>query len=256
MASRVSQLEAVEFGSEGGDMGGAATGQFTTKELNLIEFKNAERVQQTLVTGAERKALRWLAARMPAWVNSDHLTLLGFVAQFFVGVCYALSARDNRWLLVGTACLALNWFGDSLDGTLARYRNRQRPRYGFYVDHIIDSFGAVFLCGGLALSGYMTPMVAMVLLMAFLMLSIETYLATYCVGKFNLGHMLLGPTEIRIILGIGNLALLWKPHVHFLGTVYPLYDVGGVIASIGMFFMLVVSAIRHTVNLYREERLS
>lgn len=238
------------------DMGGGAVAQFSKKELTLLEFQNAQRVQNTLVTGAEKKVLQWLAARMPLWVNSDHLTLLGFVAQFGVGACYALAAYDNRWLMVGTVSLALNWFGDSLDGTLARFRNRQRPRYGFYVDHIIDSFGAVFLCGGLALSNYMSPMVAMVLLMAFLMLSIETYLATYCVGKFNLGHMLLGPTEIRLILGIGNLALLWKPHVHFLGSVYPLFDVGGVIASIGMFFMLVTAAIRHTVVLYREERLS
>lgn len=251
MASRANEIE-VPFN----DMGGGATGQFSSKELNLIEFKNAERVQLTLVTSAEKKALRWLAARMPAWVNSDHLTLLGFVAQFFVGVSYALAGFDSRFLLLANGFLVLNWFGDSLDGTLARFRNRQRPRYGFYVDHIIDSFGAVFLCVGLALSTYMTPMVAMTLLMAFLMLSIETYLATYCLGKFNLGHFLFGPTEIRIILGIGNVALLWKPHVHFLGTVYPLFDLGGVIASVGMFFMLVVSAIRHTVILYREERLS
>ena len=250
MASKPQEIE-VAFS----DMGGGATAQFSKKELTLLDFQNAERVQQTLVTGIERKVLRWLAAHMPAWVNSDHLTLLGLVAQFMVGVCYALAAYNNLWLIAATGSLALNWFGDSLDGTLARFRNRQRPRYGFYVDHIIDSFGAVFLCVGLALSTYMTPMVAMVLLMAFLMLSIETYLATYCLGKFNLGHFLFGPTEIRIILAIGNVALLWKPHVHFLGTIYPLFDIGGVIASIGMFFMLVTAAIRHTVVLYREERL-
>jgi archaetidylinositol phosphate synthase len=238
------------------DMGGGAMAQFTKKELNLIEFKNAERVQQTLVTGAEKKVLRWLAARMPAWVNSDHLTLLGLVAQLLVGVSYALAAYDNLWLFAATGFLALNWFGDSLDGTLARFRNQQRPRYGFYVDHVIDSFGAVFLCVGLAFSTYMTPMVAMVLLLAFLMLSIETYLATYCLGKFHMGHFFLGPTEIRLILGLGNIALLWKPHVHLLGTLYPLFDIGGVIASVGMFFMLVFTAIRHTVILYREERLS
>ncbi|MGZ4787067.1 MAG: CDP-alcohol phosphatidyltransferase family protein [Terriglobales bacterium] len=250
MASKASEIE-IPFN----DMGGGAMAQFSKKELTLLEFQNAQRVQQTLVTGAEKKALRWLAARMPAWVNSDHLTLLGFVAQFFVGVSYALAGSDNRWLLAATGFLALNWFGDSLDGTLARFRNRQRPRYGFYVDHIIDSFGAVFLCVGLGLSTYMTPLVAMILLMAFLMISIETYLATYCLGKFNLGHFLFGPTEIRIILAIGNVALLWKPHVHFLGTIYPLFDIGGVIASIGMFFMLVTAAIRHTVVLYQEERL-
>jgi archaetidylinositol phosphate synthase len=250
MASRPRDAE-VEFT----DMGGGTMAQFSKNELTLIEFKNAERIQQTLVTTAEKRLLRWLAARMPAWVKSDHLTLLGLIAQVLVGVSYALSGTDNRWLLAASGSLALNWFGDSLDGTLARYRNQQRPRYGFYVDHVIDSFGAVFLCVGLGLSTYMSPMVAMVLLIAFLMLSIETYLATYCLGKFNMGHFLFGPTEIRILLGIGNVALLWKPHVHFLGTVYPLFDIGGLIASIGMFFMLVVAAVRHTVTLYREERL-
>jgi phosphatidylglycerophosphate synthase len=256
MAARPQELDAQDLDISGGDMGDGATSQFSKKDLNRLEFRNAERVQQTLVTSAEKKALSWLAARMPAWVNSDHLTLLGFVAQFFVGVSYALAAYDNRFLLVGNGFLALNWFGDSLDGTLARFRNRQRPRYGFYVDHIIDSFGAVFLCGGLALSGYMTPLVAMVLLMAFLMLSIETYLATYTLGKFQLGHYFFGPTEIRIVLAIGNIALLWKPQVHFLKGVYPLFDIGGLIASIGMFVMLVISTVRHTATLYREERLS
>jgi phosphatidylglycerophosphate synthase len=251
MASKASEIE-----MNYGDMGGGAMAQFTKRELNLIEFKNAERVQKTLVTGVEKKVLLWLARRMPPWTNSDHLTMVGLVAQLLVGVSYALAAYDNRWLFGAIGFLALNWFGDSLDGTLARVRNRQRPRYGFYVDHIIDSFGAVFLCGGLALSTYMTPMVAMILLTAFLLLSIETYLATYCLGKFNLGHFLLGPTEIRLILGIGTIALLWKPHVHLLGTLYPLFDIGGLIASAGMFFMLVVAAIRHTITLYREERLS
>ncbi|HWR16638.1 MAG TPA: CDP-alcohol phosphatidyltransferase family protein [Terriglobales bacterium] len=237
------------------DMGGAALEQFSERERQQMEFTNATRVQKTIVTGTEKKVLLWLAKRMPQWVNSDHLTLLGFVAQFLVGVSYALAPRNPRWLIAATVFLAINWFGDSLDGTLARVRDRQRPRYGFYVDHVIDSFGAVFLCVGLALSGYMTPMVAIILLVAFLMLSIETYLATYCLGRFNLGHFFLGPTEIRLILGIGNVALLYKPHVHFIGVLYPLFDLGGVIASIGMFLVLVVSAIRHTMVLYREERL-
>jgi phosphatidylglycerophosphate synthase len=237
------------------DMGGAALEQFSNQERKQLKFQNAVRMQQTFVTAAEKKVLHWLASRMPVRVNSDHLTALGFVAQFLVGVSYALSGWNPGWLWAATVFLAVNWFGDSLDGTIARYRNRQRPRYGFYVDHIIDSFGAVFLCGGLALSGYMTPMVAMLLLMAFLMLSIEVYLATYCLGQFKLGHFLFGPTEIRLILVAGNVALLYRPHVHFFGGLYPLFDLGGVIAAIGMLFMLVVSAIRHTVVLYREERL-
>lgn len=237
------------------DMGGAALEQVTEREKRRLEFRNAERVQQTLITPVEKRVLRWLAGRMPTWVNSDHLTAIGFAAQFMVGVSYAFSGWNKQWLWAATAFLALNWFGDSLDGTLARLRNRQRPRYGFYVDHMIDSFGAAFLCGGLALSGLMSPLVAMALLVSFLMLSIEVYLAAYCIGHFKLGHFLFGPTELRLILGIGNVALLYHPHVHCFGVAYPLFDLGGAIAATGMFLMLVVSGTKHTLVLYREERL-
>ncbi len=251
MASRAQDYEYIPYS----DMGGGALGQFTEREKKKVEFKNAARVQGTLVTWAEKKALNWLATRMPMWVNSDHLTLLGFGAQFMVGLSYVLARNNKGWLWAATAFLALNWFGDSLDGTLARYRNRQRPRYGFYVDHVIDTFGSIFLCSGLALSGFMSPIPAMILLAAFLALSIEVYLATYCLSQFKLGHFGLGPTEIRIVLAIGNVALLTHARVHFFGAEYLLLDIGGVIAAAGMFFMLVVSAIRHTVVLYREERL-
>lgn len=250
MASKITDYE-LPFD----DMGGGALEQFTINERQRMEFRNAERVQQTVVTSMEKRVLKWMAARMPWWVNSDHLTALGFAAQLMVGVSYALSGGNKNWLWVATFFLAVNWFGDSLDGTLARFRNQQRPRYGFYVDHLIDSFGAMFLCGGLALSGFMSPMVALILLVAFLGLSIEVYLATYCLSRFQLGHFLLGPTEIRLILGIGNVALLRHAHVHFLGAEYLLFDLGGVTAAVGMIVMLIASGIRHTVVLYREERL-
>ncbi len=116
-------------------------------------------------------------------------------------------------LLLGIVFLALNWLGDSLDGTLARVRNCQRPRYGFYVDHIADTFAAFFLMGGLALSGYIHPAIAFGLLIAFLMLSIEAYLATYTLGQFQLSYWKFGPTEIRLLLAAGNLALLRWPTV-------------------------------------------
>ena len=128
----------------------------------------------------------------------------------------------NRYALLGViACLALNWLGDSLDGTLARVRQRQRPRYGFYVDHMVDSFGALALMGGLALSGYMHPWIAIGLLIAFLMLSIQSYLATHALGEFRISFWRFGPTELRILLAVGNLALFWKPVVHLFGGLYP-----------------------------------
>jgi archaetidylinositol phosphate synthase len=218
-------------------------------------FIPATRLQQSFVAAAEKKTLLWLAQRTPNWINSDHLTILGFAAQCLAGISYAL-ARWNRFLLLlGIFFLALNWLGDSLDGTLARVRNCQRPRYGFYVDHVVDTFAAFFLMGGLALSGYIHPAIAFGLLIAFLMLSIEAYLATYTLGQFQLSYWKFGPTEIRLLLAAGNLALLRWPTAKLLGTQFRLLDVGGVIGISGMALMLTFSAIQHTRTLYREEKI-
>src|SRR5215510_11503507 len=122
-------------------------------ELASMKFKDARRVHTSFSAEVERRVLVWLADRMPAWVNSDHLTALGLISMAGAGLAYWAS-RWSKWMLVGAiACLALNWLGDSLDGTLARVRQCQRPRYGFYVDHITDTVAAFFLMGGLALSG-------------------------------------------------------------------------------------------------------
>jgi archaetidylinositol phosphate synthase len=220
-----------------------------------ISFAPAQRIQQSFVAAAEKKALLWLAAHTPAWINSDHLTLLGFAGNLAAGICYALASWEPLMLLGAVACLAINWLGDSLDGTLARVRNRQRPRYGFYVDHVMDTFSAFFLMGGLALSGYVHPAIAMGMLVAFLMFSAEVYLASYTLKTFRLSYAKFGPTEIRILLAIGSVALLFRPVTHIFGRPLLLFDVGGVIAIIGMASILVVSAIRHTAQLYREEKL-
>ena len=194
-----------------------------------------------------------MAERMPAWVNSDHLTGLGFAAQIATGVCYALAARDRRMLLVAIVCLAVNWFGDSLDGTLARVRQQQRPRYGFYVDHMADSIGALAMMGGLALSGYMHPVIAIGLLIAFLLLSIQSYLATYTLGEFHLSFWHFGPTELRILLAVGNLASFrWASVMH---GHHRWFDIGGAIGLAVMVAMLIVVTLKNTARLYREERI-
>src|SRR6476660_7450840 len=126
-----------------------------TEARRIQRFENATRIHNGLTSLLEKRALVWMAERTPRWIRSDHLTLLGFIAQVTAGVSYALARWDRYWFVAGVFFLALNWLGDSLDGTLARVRQQQRPRYGFYVDHIIDSVGALFLMGGLALSGYM-----------------------------------------------------------------------------------------------------
>ncbi len=218
-------------------------------------FQDAKREQTSVLAPLERVALRELARRMPQWVNSDHLSLLGLVSMLLAGVCYAASGQNPLMLHLVNFFIFLNWFGDSLDGTLARYRDRQRPRYGFYVDHIIDTFGTMFLILGLTLSGYMTERVAAAVLIAFFMLAINSYLAAYALGVFKISQWKMGPTEMRLILIIGNLYLLHGSHVHLFGHRFLLFDVGGAVSIIGMASILVFSSIKNTYTLYDLERL-
>jgi archaetidylinositol phosphate synthase len=219
------------------------------------QFKNAERQQLSILTPLEKKTLKWLAERMPAWVNSDHLTLLGFLGMFLVGLSYYFARYNPNFLLVAIVCFAINWFGDSLDGTLARYRNRQRPRYGFYVDHIVDAFGITFVLAGFGLSGYMSPSVAMGFLIAYFLVNIEIYLATYTLGVFKLSYGVMGPTEMRVVVCIGNIVLLYKPTVAIAGERYLLADVSGVVGMVVLVGIAIVSSIKNTRRLYNEERL-
>ena len=221
--------------------------------MQKTAFRDAARAQESLLAPYEKRALVSMARRMPEWVTSDHLTLLGFVAMLAAGLSYWAAHYDQRALLLVIVCLALNWFGDSLDGTLARVRKRLRPRYGFYVDHITDAFGTFFLLGGLALSGYMSHGVAAGLLVVYFLLSIEVYLATYTIGTFHLSFWKFSPTELRLLLMTGNVALFFRPVVDLFGNRYLLFDVGGVIGIAGMSVMVVTAAIRHTRTLYRAE---
>jgi archaetidylinositol phosphate synthase len=219
------------------------------------EVSSAHRVNRSLTAALEKQALEWMAQRTPRWVTSDQLTALGLVAQIGAGTCYALAAVHRLWLLGACVCLALNWLGDSMDGTLARVRQQQRPRYGFYVDHMVDLFGSVALMCGMALSGMVHPQVAIAMLIAFLLLASESYLATHTLGCFEMSQGIFGPTEIRILLVIGNLALLRNPYAHLFGHTWLLFDVGGAIATAGMTAMALITTARHTAELYRQEPL-
>ncbi|NOT46002.1 MAG: hypothetical protein HOP14_15485 [Acidobacteria bacterium] len=220
-----------------------------------LAFGDAQRVNTGLLARMERRTLMWLAGRLPAWVTSDHLTALAAIAMAAAGLCYWQAAASRLLLLGAVAALALNWFGDSLDGTLARVRQQQRPRYGFYVDHLVDCFGAVFLLAGLGASGFMHPFIAMGVLVAYLLISIELYLATYTLTVFRMSHFGVGPTELRILLAIGTLALFRDPRVAVLGTEYRLFDVGGVVAILGVGCALLCAVARNTRSLYLAEPL-
>ncbi len=222
---------------------------------NPAAFLPAQRMNQALTASIEKRALQWMAAHAPGWLTSDQLTILGFSAQIGAGVSYAL-ARHHRsaiWMVI--VCVIFNWVGDSLDGTLARVRCQQRPRYGFYVDHVVDVFGAVALMAGLGLSGFVHWQTSAAILVGFLLLACESYLATYTLSRFELSQGLFGPTELRILLVIGNLALLRSPYVTIFGHRCLLFDVSGVIAAVCMVALVVQVAVRHTVQLHREEPL-
>lgn len=220
-----------------------------------VAYQDPTRQLTSVLAPLERRTLLWLAARMPRAVNSDHLTALALVAMLGAGLSYWWASTDPLGLIAATVCLAVNWFGDSLDGTLARVRQCQRPRYGFYVDHVVDEFGIAFLIGGMSLSGYMSPWVAAVLLIAYLMLSVEVFLATHVLGLFRMSFFRVGPTELRILLAIGNVVALTKPTAHLFGQEFLLFDVGGVVGAVGVVVSLVISAISNTRTLYRAEPL-
>lgn len=213
------------------------------------------RVHKALTADVEKRALVWMAERTPAAVNSDHLTGLGFVAQLLAGASYALASHHPLALVLASFFLALNWVGDSLDGTLDRVRHQQRPRYGFYVDHMADTFGALALMAGLACSGYVHWQIAAGMLACFYILSIESYLTTYTMGHFHLSQSIFGPTEIRILLILGNTVLLVSPYAEIAGHRFLLFDIGGAVAIAGMTCMAVAATKRHIAVLYGEEKL-
>jgi archaetidylinositol phosphate synthase len=212
------------------------------------------REHRSILADGEKRVLVWIAGRLPSWVSPDHLTLVGLTAMIAAGLGFALADRGPASLFLVVGALALNWFGDSLDGTLARVRNQLRPRYGFYVDHVVDIVGTSALLIGLACSGLMSPLTGASVLAAYLVVSAESYLATHTVGVFRISFLGIGPTELRILLATGALYALHKPRVtlHELGT-FLLFDVGGTIAIAGLALTFVVSATRNTRALYQAE---
>jgi phosphatidylglycerophosphate synthase len=213
------------------------------------------RHHNSLLGTIEKRALIWIAGRLPHRIHSDHLSALGLASMAGAGVSFWLTSFHP---VIGAALvvlfLLLNWFGDSLDGTVARVRNQQRPRYGYYVDHVIDLAGTALLFTGVAMSGYMSPAVAVLVVAAYFLVSAETYLATHARGVFTMAFIGVGPTELRILLAAGAVALIRTPVVRPFG-IEPvlLWDLGGMIGTVGMVAAFVITSSRNTRALYLEE---
>ena len=216
-------------------------------------YQSATRVLTSVLAPLEKRVLIWLASRMPRWVTSDGLTILALFAMIGTGLSFWLASVSSVGLFLVVLCLAVNWFGDSLDGTLARVRRQERPRYGFYVDHVIDAIGTLFLFTGLGLSGYMSPVVAIALLVGYLLMFVEVSLAAQTLGTFRLSYFKVGPTELRILLAVGAVAAYFHPTSTLFGREWLMFDVGGAIGAAGLFLTFTTSAIANTRRLFQLE---
>jgi archaetidylinositol phosphate synthase len=200
----------------------------------LGDIKGHKRVNDILLGPLERPALKWLAAHMPGWVSPDLMTAVGVVGVLLTLTGYILSGSDRAFLWLASLGFVVNWFGDSLDGTLARYRHIERPRYGYYIDHVTDAVCQVLVFVGLGLSPYVSFNVAMVSLVGYMLLSVLVYVLTYVNGLYRLSYGKLGPTEVRAI------AIFMNTLMFFFGLrsiAFPLPWVGEV--SVGIYDLLV-----------------
>ena len=219
------------------------------------EYREAKRVHTSVLAAAEKRCLIWMAQRLPRSINSDHLTVLAGLAMAGSGACYWIGPASTPAMIGAIGFLVLNWFGDSLDGTVARVRHHERPRYGFYVDHVLDAVGILMLLAGFALGGFMSPLIAAGFLIAYYLLMVEIALATHAAGTFRISFWKFGPTELRILLAAGTLQIMRSPHVSIAGERFLLFDVGGVAAIAALLVTFVVSAIATGRLLYRQEPL-
>ena len=163
-------------------------------------IKPIARIQENLLAKAERRLLNWLCARLPAWVKPDHLTSLGLVGALMILIGYVASGADIRWLWLSIAGYCLHWFGDSLDGSLARFRQIERPRFGYFIDHSADGLANLMIMGGLGLSPFVRLDVALFALCGYLLMSIHAFLSARVLGELKLSYIAFGPTELRLML--------------------------------------------------------
>lgn len=222
----------------------------TSRDSSLSQ----ERIQASLLAGPEKRTLEWMAKRLPRWVKPDLLTWLGVLAMAAIGVCYLFSGRHKYLLLAASAGWVVNWFGDSMDGTVARVRNEQRPKYGYYLDHLVDAFGISFVLFGLAYSGLSTPPLCTGLLVLYLIMSINVYLATHTTGVFRISFARLSLTEGRIMFIALNTVLMFKETVTLIGRDILIADIFAATLCLLLLALVVSSAAKNLRLLDREDR--
>jgi len=216
----------------------------------MKDIKSHRRVNDILLGPLERPALRWLAAHMPAWVTPDILTYIGLLGSIVVAVSYALTNVHQNFLWLASFGFLVNWFGDSLDGTLARYRHIERPRYGFFIDHTIDAYSVIMIVLGIGLSPFVRFDLACLAVIGYLLLGSLVYIRTCLIGEFRISFGKLGPTEVRVILILTNIIVYFGDNPRFVSAYGPLSFFDWVV--IGIAALLFFFSIRHTVLQARE----
>jgi phosphatidylglycerophosphate synthase len=192
---------------------------------------------------------------MPGWVTPDILTGIGLIATIIIFCGYWLSNVCPGFLWLASFGFLLNWFGDSLDGTLARYRKIERPKFGFYIDHTVDAIGQIFIVVGLGISPYVTFDIALLAVIGYLLLSVHVYIRTYVMGVFRISYYKIGPTEVRVILVLFNTTMFFAgiPKVEILSTLFTLYDILILAATGVMFVLFLVYSVKSAIQLSKSD---
>jgi phosphatidylglycerophosphate synthase len=219
--------------------------------------KKEKRETDFILSPFERIVLPKMARALPSWVLPDHLTFLGVIASIGIGLSYGFSGRSTIFLWLASLGLIVHWFGDSLDGTLARVRKTERPRYGFYLDHITDMFSTLVICLGLGFSPYLHFAIALGLVIGYYLLSINVYIETHVFGVFRLGYNRIGPTEVRVLLILSNTFLALNLPLQFTirGITLGPLDLVGLGVTVGMGLMLSIRLISNLKTLAKMEPL-
>jgi len=227
-----------------------------TKKNKLSKIEEHRRVNDILLGPLERPAIAWLVRRLPSWVTSDHLTLLGFLAAVLIGVSYWLTNFDARYLFLANFGFFLNWFGDSLDGNLARYRKMERPKYGFFIDHTVDTISEVSIFFGMGLSPYVDFELALIALVGYLCMASLVYITTSVKGEFKISYGSLGPTEARVIAMIANMVIFFigNPMINLPFGEFSLYKLVIIAVICLLFFFFFYTTITQAIELEREDR--
>ena len=227
-----------------------------TEKNKLRKIEDHRRINDILLGPLERPAIAWLVRHLPAWVTSDHLTLFGLMAAVLIGVSYWLTNFDARYLWLANLGFLLNWFGDSLDGSLARYRKLERPKYGFFIDHTVDIVSEMSIFFGIGLSPYVDFKIAVIALVGYLCMSNLVYITTSVKGEFKISYGSLGPTEARVIAMIANIIVFFigNPMINLPFGEFYLYNLFLIAIICVLFFFFFYTTITQAIELDREDR--